>query len=835
MTPLKTGSTLSHYRILGQLGQGGQATAYKAEDTRLERTVVVKTLLPELAQSENARRRFEREARLASALDHPNICAIYDIGHADGWYYIVMPFIPGRTLKEVIGGEPLEPMSALSIATQVAEALTAAHARGIIHRDIKPNNIIVNDEGKVKVLDFGLAKMLSPDENEASAKPDAELSMTEIGVPYGTLGYGSPEQASGERVDHRTDVFSLGVVLYEMVTGRQPFGGRNRIEVLHSTMNQEPDPIGDFNPQAPERLQDILDRALAKKPRDRYGSMVELRDDLKNLLRGMAAEVGVDSGSALIAPRRPRTTWRLTGALGKVFGKLRNAPAPTRPQGAEPRSTPAASPPSNPSSSGSSFSPSRPPSWGSETRQTIAVLPFQNLSGNAEDKFYGFSLADGIITELAHLRQLVVRPSQYIAQFAGQNFDPRQVAEALAVGNVLTGSFLKTPERFRVTAQLIASKTGEILWSDKIDIAERDLFKIQDLIAERVIAGLRLQLTEAEQEKIEKPLTTNPESYEYYLRGRDLLFQYMSHSFDDGDLDTAITMFLEAVRLDPNFARAHYALGRCYVHHAQGYGGQHYYDLAAKALDRALKLDSNISGARLQMVYVYLARGEKELALKTLADVRRLAPNDPSVFIVAGMIYRLNGLYDKALKQYDRLLELNPRDIVIASYNRGRIYTYRHEYNKAIAEFERAREVEPGHPLIKTFLALTYFNQDRIEEAQTLIEEVLRDHPHFDALEVLLAWCYSRQERHDEARALINDSVKDVAAADHDFAIWLASFYAMENMRDEAISWIKQAIKLGNENYPLFADNNRLDNLRCDLRFVDLMNDLKKRWEERRR
>jgi tetratricopeptide (TPR) repeat protein len=345
---------------------------------------------------------------------------------------------------------------------------------------------------------------------------------------------------------------------------------------------------------------------------------------------------------------------------------------------------------------------------------------------------------------------------------------------------------------------------------------------------------LRLKLTEEEQEKIERPLTTSPEAYEFYLRGRDLLFQYMSHTFDDSDLDVAIKMFQEALRLDPGFARAHYALGRCYVHHAQGYGGSEYFDMAENSLLRALELDESLPGARLQMVYVYLHHGEKEKALATLAEARRNAPNDPTVFIVAGMVYRLNGLYDKALRQYDKLLELNPSDIVIASYNRGRIFTYRHEYDQAIAELEKGRVVEPDHPLIKTFLALIYFNQGRIEECQKLAEETLEQHPHFDPLQIILGWCYSARGEHDRARALITDHVKQIAAADHDVAFWLASLYAMENLRDEAVKWVKTAIQLGNENYPLFADNLRLDNLRCDLRFIDLLNELKRKWEERR-
>jgi eukaryotic-like serine/threonine-protein kinase len=860
MIPLAPGTTISHYRIIKSLGQGGQATAYKAEDTRLNRLVVIKTLLPELSGSESARRRFEREARLASALDHPNICAIYDIGESDGLIYIVMPFIEGRTLKQVISKQPLENLSALSIAIQVADAIASAHARGIIHRDIKPTNIIVSDQGYVRVLDFGLAKMMSLDTGEDGDK-NAERTVTEIGVPYGTLGYGSPEQAAGDRVDHRTDIFSLGVMIYEMVTGQKPFRGRNRIEVLHSVIEDEPDPVIVLNPDALPQLQGVIDRALAKRPKDRYASMAQMRDELKALMRKLSQEheiVPVESSSTLIPPQRARNSWRFTGALGRgfknrVLGRLRQSQPPDRrryqksvesadgvdePDGVKkPSSQEEHSTPSQPDQSSGGTSSARSTTWstwGSENKQTIAVLPFRNLSGSAQDSFYEFSLADGIIAELANLRSLVVRPSQYITQYTGQNVDPRQVGEDLAVNSVLTGSFIKTPDRFRVTTQQIATNTGEILWSEKIDIDARDVITIQDKIAERVIGGLKLKPTEEEQEKIEKPLTNSPEAYEFFLRGRDLLFKYTSHSYDDGDLDLAIKMFQEAIRLDPDFARAHSALGRCYIHHGQGYGGHEYYELAESSLQRSLELNPQLSGARLQMVYIYLHRGEKQKALATLAEVRREAPNDPTVFIIAGMIYRLNGEYDKALKQYDKLLDLNPNDMVIAGYNRGRIYTYRHEFDKAIAEFEHARVVEPDHPLVKTFLALTYFNQERIDECQELVEEVLREHPHFDALNVLLAWCLNKRGEHERARALITDHVKEVAAADHDVAIWLASFYAMENMRDEAIEWVKRAISLGNENFPLFADNPRLDNLRCDLRFIEMMSDLKKKWEERR-
>src|SRR5262249_366068 len=251
----------------------------------------------------------------------------------------------------------------------------------------------------------------------------------------------------------------------------------------------------------------------------------------------------------------------------------------------------------------------RPSSWGTETKPTIAVVPFRNLSGDHEVDFYEFSLADGVINELALVRSLVVRPSSYVARYAGQNGDPRQVGEELSVSHVLTGTYIKTPERMRVSAQLVATVTGEILWSEKMDIAARDLIGIQDTIAERVAGGLRLSLTQEEQEKIGRLPTQDTEAYEFYLRGRDLLFRYILHSFDDADLEEAIRMFNEAVGKDPLFALAHAALGRCYVHHAQGYGGAEYYLLAERALRRALELDQALVEARLQMVYVDLHQG----------------------------------------------------------------------------------------------------------------------------------------------------------------------------------------------------------------------------------
>ncbi len=813
MAPLEPGSTLAHYRILEKLGQGGQATAYKAEDLRLSRRpVVIKALRPELATSESARRRFEREACLCSALEHPNVCSIYDVGDSDGLAYIVMQFVEGRTLKQLVGGRPLELVSALSIAIQIADALAVAHASGIVHRDIKPGNVMVTAGGQAKVLDFGLAKMLASD--AASAPGPSDDPVTEIGVPYGSVGYGSPEQALGERVDHRTDVFSLGVVLHEMTTGQAPFRGRNRIEVLHAVIHQAARPLAAINPRAAP-LQPILDRALAKDPRARYQTMAAMRDELKALMRRLAHETGLvptEAGATLVVPQRARGRWLLGGGLGR-FLRFRSAPR---------------------ADDGARAEPYRPPSWGTETKTTIAVLPFTNLAQDPVASFYEFALADGIITQLGRIKSLVVRPSSYVAGYTGQQPDPHRVGVDLAVGFVLTGGFLRSRERVRITAQLVATDTGAIEWSDTIDIPAGDLIAIQDTITERLVARLELDISREEQRQVERPPTRSNEAFEFYLRGRDQLIRYAAQSLDHAALEGALTLFNEAAGLDPEFAGAHAALSRCYILQAQSYGGGELYTLAERSARRALELDAAHTEARLQLALIDLHHGDKARAEESLVTLRAEAPNDPAVVLVSAMLYRLSGLYDEALAQYDRLLEINPQDVVVVSYNRARVYIHQRDYERALAELGRARAAEPEHPLVKIFAAIAFFNQGRIEEAQTLVEDVQRQIPQYEAAAPILAWCWSARGAHARARSLIGERVKQVAAADPDIALWLASLYAMEGVADEAIEWLRRAVRLGNENYPLLSASPKLDNLRRDPRFVEILDELRRAWRLRR-
>src|SRR6266550_4204058 len=401
------GTTLGNYRILEKLGAGGQGTVYKAIDSKLGRTVVIKVLPEELLAKEANVKRFEREARLASALDHPNICTIFDLNEINGVNLISMQYVEGRNVRQLVNGRPLELQSALSIAIQVTDALAAAHSRGIIHRDVKAGNVMVTSHGQVKVLDFGLAKLLDEDAARTSGIHHTEL--TEVGVPYGTATYAAPEQARGDRVDSRADTFSTGVLLYEMLTGTWPFRGRTAVDVRHAVLYEEPIPINEARPDPiPDRLQQVINRALQKNPRDRYQQIAQFRDDLRAVVRELAMTSGaiLDESGLPVAPRHLNKEGTVARALRwfkSVTGSESSAGSSDRQSASQPREAH-----------------ETPTTLGDRERKSVAIMPFKNLGNDAETAFYEFSLADAVITELARVRALVVRPSSVIVKYQGQ-------------------------------------------------------------------------------------------------------------------------------------------------------------------------------------------------------------------------------------------------------------------------------------------------------------------------------------------------------------------------------------------------------------------------------
>ncbi len=445
---------------------------YKAYDTTLNRTVVLKLLAPDLVSDEYSRKRFLREARLASALDHPNICTIYEIAEAEDQYFITMQYIPGKTLKRLVGTKPLGLDTVLSVALQVADALVAAHAKGIIHRDIKSSNILVTPRGQAKVLDFGLAKLLS--EKGRMVETVGQIDeLTKMGAPLGTPSYMSPEQARGQRTDHRSDIYSFGIVLYEMATGQLPFKGESNVETMHAVMYEPYKPAIEVNDRLPPQLSEIIDDAIARKPGDRYQAMHKMLDDLKRVNRAYRSNLqGVPDGIAVpfASPRR-QTVFE---SLRRFFVRI------TRGSSSEDLDYAALeerrhSTPQELSVLG-------------DPQKKLAVLPFRNLSGDPQSDFYGITLADNLITELA--RSTAVVPSSRVARYQNQPVDPARVRAELGADAVLMGNFLKAGERLRVTAQLIDATTGRITWSEKIDADIEDTLLIQDRISHRIVKGL---------------------------------------------------------------------------------------------------------------------------------------------------------------------------------------------------------------------------------------------------------------------------------------------------------------------------------------------------------
>lgn len=804
------GTVLGNYKILEKIGAGGQGTVYKAVDSKLGRTVVIKVLPEELVTKEANRKRFEREARLASSLDHPNICTIFDLNEIDGVHFIAMQYIQGRNVRQLVNGKPLQLESALSIAIQVADALAVAHAQGIIHRDVKAGNVMVNSKGQVKVLDFGLAKLLDDEVARTSGIHHTEL--TEVGIPYGTATYAAPEQARGDRVDSRADIFSTGVLLFEMLTGTWPFRGQTAVDVRHSVLHSEPTPINEARPDpVPAHLQQILDRALKKDPRDRYQQIAQFRDDLRAVVRENAMAAGgiIDESSLPVAPRHLNADGALTRALRwlGVKGSDKSASGKMSGGSSQPRDAH-----------------ETPTTFGDRERRSVAIMPFKNLANDPETAFYEFSLADAVITELARVRSLVVRPSSVIVKYQGKQFDPGDVGRELDVDAILTASFLRAKDHLRVTVQLLDVRTSEILWSHRIDADASDIMAVQDKIVQHIVDGLRVELSADEKVELARGTTTDAAASEEYLRGRNSLAQFIYHTTSRVDLDSATEHFERAVQMDPKFALAYSALGSCYVNRVlKGLGGTEDHDKAQKAFNKALTLDPKLLEARLQNVFIFITRGQKPKAREEIESLRDEYPNDVGVHFVRGYLARLDAEHEKALRSFDRMVRLNPMERVVASFHRARIFMYQQRYEEALAELDQGAELEPDHPMIQTWRARVLICQGEYEAATRILEQVLERQPTMDGIRAILAICLSAQGRHEEANKQLTDRLKIAAAADHDIAYWLATAYLAQGRQVKALEWLQTAIELGNENYLWFEADPSWVDLHDDPRFKDMM------------
>jgi eukaryotic-like serine/threonine-protein kinase len=795
---LQIGQTFGSYQILTKVGKGGMGEVYRARDSRLGRDVALKILADAYTQDPDRIRRFRQEATAASALNHPGILTIHEAGDVDGCQFIATELVDGETVRQILNQRGRVPLNeALAIAVQVAAALAAAHKAGIVHRDIKPENVMVRPDGYVKVLDFGIAKLTErPDDGPDTALTTRTLSQTLDGVIVGTVPYMSPEQARGATVDARSDMWSLGCLLYEMLAGRSPFAGPTTSDVLVGILDKEPAPLTAPPANIPAECDWIITKTLRKNADERYQKTEELLSDVRRLQDKLALE-SHQQRALPPPPRLSRPSFRIGAALlaAMLVAGVIGAVWYWRP---------------------------RPASSSTTTARSLAVLPLKSL--DAGDNYLGLGIADAVIRRTSQTGGMIVRPTSAIQRYMAEDVDALTAARQLSTDVVLEGSVQRAGDRLRVSVNLLRVSDGASLWADNFDLRMTDIFEIQDRVAQEVASHLHLRIDPAQQARLGRRPTTNPQAYEYYLKGLQRLDQRMS--FSVAEKAGAIDFFNRAIAADPDFALAHAQLALAYAVGAvfRQQGAPETDERARAEIARAQALDPDlpeIALARASLLKSRFGGFRGDEAVRVLLAAQRIDANVGHADLTYN--YAHLGLADLAERAAERALEIDPtsdyaKRQLIGSYDMSAQWDKRRAAQLrffpsepmdawsllTVGRLDDARgEVERG-------LASDGFNQFTLARVKSLLDALQGD------IRSAKAAIPSMLSRHP---------VKDPYY--HHTAYFVACIYAAEANGAEAVKWLREAVASGFLAYPLFERDALLDKIRKAPEFVHFMTELK--------
>ncbi len=815
---LAAGTSFGHYEIVKQIGAGGMGEVYLAKDTKLDRKVAVKILNEKFAAHESNLQRFIQEAKAASALNHPNILVIHEIGAADNSNYIVSEFIEGETLREVLKNSPLKLSEVLDFAIQIANALVAAHTAHIIHRDIKPENIIVRPDGFVKILDFGLAKLV---EQKAVGfeVSTVKQNQTAKGVIMGTVNYMSPEQAKGERVDARTDVFSFGVVLYEMIAGRTPFAGDSMSETFANLINAEPKPLARFSSNTPDELQRIVAKTLRKKRDERYQTMKDLLSDLKDLRENLAFDERLEKS---YSPNGKNATAVLPATTGdgnrqtdernrnfteqikkhKSFAALVSAVLLLSAIGLL------------------YFYNSKKPALNAGGKKSLAVLPFVNAGQDPNAEYLSDGITESVINNLSQLSSLRVMSRNSAFRFKNNQTDTKNIAAQLNVETLVTGDIKQLGDKLVINVRLIDAADDSQIWGSQYVKNSGDVLAAQNEIAQAVAGNLRLKLTNSEQQQMRKNYTENAKAYELYQRGR-----YSYFKLTEPEIWKGIDFYQQAIEIDPNYALAYAGIADAY--RTLPLAG---WNIAAKdgfpqakaAAIKALEIDPNLAEAHIALGWTaFLYDWDWSAAERELKKAIELAPNNSDAHRAYAHLLSNTGRHDEAVADIRRARELDPLSLITNALE-GQILFYAGRDAEAIDRLQKTLEIEPNFWVAHTVLARVYIRQERFAEAVAGLNKARAFSGGSIEPITQLGYALAKSGSREQARVVIEE-LQSLAAERSVPASSLAMIYNGLDDTDEALNYLEKSFREREVGMSFVKIDSRWNNLRNEPRFIELM------------